>query len=52
MTKEQIIPNGERMVSSINGVGSIALREMVLEKLDSHMQKDKTGPPSYTIQKN
>ena len=25
---------------------------MILEKLDIHMQKNKTGPVSYTIHKN
>ena len=29
-----------------------SLRQMVLRKLDSHMQKYKTGPLSYTTYKN
>ena len=31
---------------------SPSLQQMVLEKLDSHMQKNETGPLSYTIHKN
>ena len=42
MTKEPRIQNEERIVSSI----------MVLEKLDCHIQKNETGPLSYTIHKN
>ena len=41
MTKEPRLYNGERTVSSINGVG----------KLDNHMQKKETGPQSHTIHK-
>ena len=41
MTKEARIYNGERTASSINGVG----------KLDIYMQKNETGPLSYTIHK-
>ena len=29
-----------------------SLQQMVLGKLDSHMQKNETGPLSYTIHKN
>ena len=29
-----------------------SLQQMVLRKLDSHMQKNETGPLSYTIHKN
>ena len=42
MTKEARIYNGEKTASTINGVG----------KLDSYMQKNQTGPFSYTIYKN
>ena len=41
MTKEPRIYDGERIVASV-----------VLGKLDSHMQKNETGPLSYTINKN
>ena len=39
------IYKGERIISSINGVGKIG-------KLDSQMQKNKTGPLSYIIKVN
>ena len=42
MTKEARICNGKKTVSSINGAG----------KLDIYMQKNETGPLSYTIHKN
>lgn len=42
MTKKPRIYTGERTVSSIN----------VLGKLDNHMQKNETGPLSYTVHKN
>lgn len=29
-----------------------SLQQMVLEKLDSYMQQNETGPHSYTIHKN
>ena len=29
-----------------------SLQQMVLRKLDSHMQRNETGPLSYTIDKN
>ena len=39
--KEPRVYNGERIVSSINGIG----------KTRQHMQKDKTEPLPYSIQK-
>jgi len=42
VTKEATIYNGEKTVSSTNGA----------RKLDSHMQKNETGPLSYTNNKN
>ena len=42
MTKEARIYYEEKTVSSINGVG----------KLESYVQKNETGPLSYTIHKN
>ena len=42
MTKEPRIYSGEKIASSINNVG----------KLDSHMQKNETGPLSYTTHRN
>ena len=29
-----------------------SFQQMVMGKLDSHMQKNEIGPPSYTIYKN
>ena len=40
--EEPRIYNGERAVSSIKDVG----------KLDSHMQKNETGPLSFNIHRN
>ena len=42
MTKEERLSTGKKTVSSINGAG----------KLDIHMQKNETGPFSYTIHKD
>ena len=41
MTKEPKVYSGKKTVSSINCVG----------KLDNYMQKNETGPLSYTIYK-
>ena len=35
-----------------NMVKAQSLQEMVLGKLDNHMQKSDVGPPSYTIHRN
>ena len=42
LTKEPRIYDGERIVSSVNGVG----------KTGQQMQKNETGPLSYTTHKN
>ena len=42
MTKQERMPNGKKTVSSAHGMG----------KLDNHMQKNETGPFSYTMHKN
>jgi len=42
MTKEANIYNGEKIVSSTPDTG----------KLESYLQNNKTGPLSYTINKN
>ena len=41
LTQQERIPNGKKHP-----------QQMVLGKLDSHMQKNETGPFSYTIHKN
>ena len=33
-------------------MGKKSLQQMVMEKVDSYMQKNETGPLSYTIHKN
>jgi len=35
-----------------NGKKRLSLQQMVLGKLDSHMQKNETGPYPYTTHKN